>query len=334
MSSEDPDVALCLRYLQSDENPRASSERNIAHIKRLIPALKRGDGVTYNPKKQPGGPYTLFRGRKFTLEDDLLEARNYAAARIVPRRPNPADAPLPEGAWCYDAGWGWVVDHALGIWNDAKMWAGEQQSTEVEAETPVAEAAALSLETTTCSSDPDSPSIGYSKRALPIKEPEPLAPVLAPALKRKKNKDVDAAVWDIPTPAEQQLRTAAMCMPLRNYLKKTKVFKHAGDKQWKGIKAWCETQEGVQWLRSAGLDPLSFHRHHIKAANRGGLDSVFNCAFTKEKPNCSFGDRDNEWMRTYIGKQACSIADGHARWFVVKTGEGPDQDLFDYTSYL
>ena len=126
MDAEDPDVALCLQYMQSDANRRVSSERNIAHIKRVIPALKRGDGVTYNPKKQPGGPYTLFEGRMLTLEDDLVEARNYAAARIVPRRPNPSDAPLPEGAWCYDAGWGWVIDHALGIWNDAKVWAEEK----------------------------------------------------------------------------------------------------------------------------------------------------------------------------------------------------------------
>ena len=324
MHSEDPDVALCLQYLSSDANKRASSARNISHIRRVIPALKRGDGVSYNPAKQQGGPFTLFAGRAFAREDDLVEARAFAAARIVPRRPKQADAPLPEGAWCYDASWGWVVDHALGIWNDAKVWAAAKALPET--------AAALSLDTDS-SSGPDSPSVAFTPTT-GGKHARDLAPVLAPALKKNKDKDVDPALWAPPPASHQQLRAAAMCMPLREYLKRNKAFKHAGKKQWKAIKSWCATHDGTAWLKSAGLDPLSFHRHHIKAEARGGLDSVFNCAFTPGGANCSFGDRDDEWMRTYVGKQACTISDAHAKWFVAKTGDGPDQELFDHTRFM
>ena len=140
---------------------------------------------------------------------------------------------------------------------------------------------------------------------------------------------MDPELWK---PAPRRSSTPARHVRgLREYLKRHGAFKHAGKKQWATIKKWCETSEGVQWLQGAGLDPLSFHLHHIKAKARGGVSSVFNCAFTPGGANASFGDRDDEWMRSYVGKQACSIADAHAVWYIAKSGEGPDQSEFDFT---
>ena len=58
------------------------------------------------------------------------------------------------------------------------------------------------------------------------------------------------------------------------YLKQNKKFAHMNKAHWACIRQWAETESGAEWLRSAGVDPRSFHSHHVKAKARGGLDSV------------------------------------------------------------
>ena len=141
-----------------------------------------------------------------------------------------------------------------------------------------------------------------------------------------------APKWGTPTPVQQHLRSAATCSPLTEYLKKKNKFKHAGNPHWNAIKKWCETDEGLEWIRASGLDVQAFHLHHIKAKARGGVSSIFNCAFVPGGANSKWGDKDSEEMRAAVGKQACKIADTFATWFVSKMGDGPDQSGFDWTA--
>lgn len=99
--------------------------------------------------------------------------------------------------------------------------------------------------------------------------------------------------------------------------------------QWGCIRKWAETSDGMAWLTMGGLDPLSFHLHHVKAQARGGLHSVYNCVFAPGSPNGWWSDADSEEMRTYIGEEACKLSDRHAKWVAAQAARGIDQTKFD-----
>lgn len=131
-----------------------------------------------------------------------------------------------------------------------------------------------------------------------------------------------------PSDVQKLLRTAARIPPLIRYLKLKKKFAFMNKAHWSCIRQWAETESGVEWLRSSGLDPLSFHLHHVKAYERGGLNSVYNCVFAPGSPNGWWGERDSEEMRTYIGDEACNLSDRHAKWVSAQAARGVDQTNF------
>jgi hypothetical protein len=129
-----------------------------------------------------------------------------------------------------------------------------------------------------------------------------------------------------PCDLHKHLRTAARITPLIKYLHAKKKYALMGTSQWNCIREWCQTQGGVDWLKAAGLDPLSFHLHHVKARACGGLYSVYNCVFLPGSANGWFGKLDTKEMREYIGEEAAKISDRHAQWVATKV---IDQSKFD-----
>ena len=99
--------------------------------------------------------------------------------------------------------------------------------------------------------------------------------------------------------------------------------------QWRCIRRWCETTDGVAWLKTAGLDPLSFHLHHVKAKESGGHYSVFNCVFAPGSANSWWGAIDSAHMREFVGDEACKLSDRHAKWCALQAAKGIDQSKFN-----
>ena len=148
-----------------------------------------------------------------------------------------------------------------------------------------------------------------------LRTPVEGVPVAAPVPKRQARRvDEDPTLWDPPKAMVQQLRTAALCMPLRKYLHARKVLQRSGKSHWQAIKDWCATDEGVGWLRFAELDPLSFHLHHVSSNEWGGHLAVYNCVFAPGNANSSWGCKDNDIMRAYVGETACKISAHFGRW--------------------
>ena len=157
-------------------------------------------------------------------------------------------------------------------------------------------------------------------------------PVAAPVPKRKPRRaDEDPTLWDPPNPAVQQLRTAALCTQLRKYLQKRKVLNRSGKQHWQAIKDWCATSEGKEWLLLAKLDPLSFHLHHVSSNEWGGHYCVYNCVFAPGNANSSWGCKDNDIMRAYVGELACKIAAHFGKW---AAKDGIDISKYRYESAL
>ena len=129
-----------------------------------------------------------------------------------------------------------------------------------------------------------------------------------------------------PGELEQHLRTAARIPPLIKYLRAKKKFSYMSKTHWNCIREWCQTECGVRWVKMAGLDPLSFHLHHVKARQCGGLYSVYNCVFLPGSVNSWFGSQDSREMRSYIGSEASEISDRHAQWASTQV---VDQSKFD-----
>ncbi|MBE35415.1 MAG: hypothetical protein CMI16_07660 [Opitutaceae bacterium] len=128
---------------------------------------------------------------------------------------------------------------------------------------------------------------------------------------------------------QKLLRTAARISPLVKFLKREQCFNYMNEKQWRGIRKWAETTDGMAWLESAGLDPLSFHLHHVKAKESGGHYSVYNCVFAPGSANGWWGKLDSREMREYIGEEAARLSDRHAKWATVQAAKGLDQRLFE-----
>ena len=139
-----------------------------------------------------------------------------------------------------------------------------------------------------------------------------------------------AGLRNPPSAPLQFLRTAARIPPLLKYLKHMNKFSFMDTAHWRCIRVWCLTPSGVNWLQTAGLDPLSFHLHHVKARESGGMYSVFNCVFLPGSANGWFGKLDSREMRAYVGAEAARISDLHAKWVASKAvAANVDQTAFD-----
>jgi len=134
---------------------------------------------------------------------------------------------------------------------------------------------------------------------------------------------------DPPSEVHKLLRTAARIPPLVKYLRSNGHFNYMNEGQWRCIRKWCETAEGMAWLKTAGLDPLSYHLHHVKAKESGGHYSVYNCVFAPGSANGWWGKTDSAHMREYIGDEAAKLSDRHAKWCAVQAAKGIDQSKFN-----
>ena len=135
-----------------------------------------------------------------------------------------------------------------------------------------------------------------------------------------------------PSAPVQLLRTAALCTPLISYLKERKLFSRIGKSHWRAISAWTKTEEGVQYLRAADLDPLGVQLDHIVPRNgtAKGMDSIYNCAFLPPAANGWFGDTDTREKRAYLGHFAVEIAGRFSGWARAKLMDMHlDQSKFD-----
>ena len=142
---------------------------------------------------------------------------------------------------------------------------------------------------------------------------------------KQKHQHEAPGLRDPPDAYKQLLRPAARCQPLKDYLKRKKKFNYMGKAHWNCIREWAQTQDGVKWLDSSGLDPLSFHLHHVKAKGSGGHYSIYNCVFLSGSANSWFGKLDSREMRAYIGEDAANVSDRHAQWVTTQ--------VFDQSKY-
>lgn len=177
------------------------------------------------------------------------------------------------------------------------------------------------------------PPIAYATPISSVLQGIPIAEVLVNTESSSSNKNKrpheHLTRRDPPSEISKLLRTAARIPPLVKWLKKRGSYALMNKKQWRDIRLWTETEAGNAWLTSSGLDPLSFHLHHVKAQARGGFDSVFNCVFVPGSANSWWGAADSEEMRDYIGTEACRLSDTHAKWAAVQVSKGVDQSKFD-----
>lgn len=154
----------------------------------------------------------------------------------------------------------------------------------------------------------------------------PVAP--APSAEPVEVSDPLAAV-DTPSKSQQLLRTCGRILPLITYLKRKKCYDFCNRAQFNAIRAWTKEPEGRQWVKESGLDPDSFHIHHVQAQARGGLDSVFNLCFVPGGLNSSWGDNFSEAMRRYVGEDACRLSAAHANFIKKEVAKGISQARFD-----
>jgi hypothetical protein len=142
---------------------------------------------------------------------------------------------------------------------------------------------------------------------------------------------------DPPNACIQLLRTAATCAPLMSYLKAKNKLTPMGKAHWKAISDWTKTEEGMNWLRMAQIDPLGVELDHVVAQNgiASGYDSVFNCYFMPPAPNSWFGEYDTKEKREYIGKQAVEISKRFTKWMKAKVVRlaKDHPELFDQSKF-
>lgn len=176
--------------------------------------------------------------------------------------------------------------------------------------------------------DPADGPVGRQKRPLPEATAATVAPTAAPTALRAPKAHEAPGRRAPPSQVQKLLRTAARCPPLIRYLKSERQFAYMNEAHWRCIRKWCETVDGVAWLKDAGLDPLSFHLHHVKAKETGGHYSVYNCVFAPGSANSWWGAIDSADMREYVGEEACKLSGRHAKWAAVQAARGLDQTAF------
>ena len=69
--------------------------------------------------------------------------------------------------------------------------------------------------------------------------------MVASRKRRRKDEDEDPALWEEPSVVQQLGRTAALLPKLDRFLKAKGRAKHCGKAQWRAIRKWCRTTEGV-----------------------------------------------------------------------------------------
>jgi hypothetical protein len=162
---------------------------------------------------------------------------------------------------------------------------------------------------------------------------QPLALPTVPAVPAPSGAPVEIsdpfAAVDAPSKSQQLLRTCGRILPLISYLKKKKCYEFMTKAQFNAIRAWTKEPEGRQWVKESGLDPDSFHIHHVHAAARGGMDSVFNLCFVPGGLNSSWGDNFSEAMRAYVGEDACRLSAAHSNFIRKEVAKGVSQTRFD-----
>jgi hypothetical protein len=190
---------------------------------------------------------------------------------------------------------------------------------------------------------------------------QPLALPTVPAVPAPSAEPVNISVnesiapIEIPSKSAQLLRTCGRCMPLIGYLKRKNAYEFMSKKQFNCVKEWARTVDGVDWLKAAGLDPNSFHVHHINAESRGGYNSCYNFAFvpgyyshnqatqvtrfrrslccldsrSNRNLNSSWRERYSEEMVKFVGEDACRLAAAHARFIERQVARGVSQSKFD-----
>lgn len=158
----------------------------------------------------------------------------------------------------------------------------------------------------------------------------PPVPSTAPPVNGKSTTRVpNDELWKPPPIAQQIMRCAWLPeVGLVDYLKKKRVFQQAGSAHWSAIRAWTKTEQGVDHLKAAGLDPQSFHLDHVYDKQHTPLWHVYNCHFMPGGANSHFGTRYDREKKEYIGRTATQMADAAIKWFMEKTQSGPNWEEF------
>jgi hypothetical protein len=179
----------------------------------------------------------------------------------------------------------------------------------------------------------DNASASAAPMAIAVPVASPVATARSASPPKKKSKQCCTSVEQMllqhrPTDVHKLLRTAARCTPLLKFLKQRGCFE-IGHAQWKAVREWTRTSDGVAWLKEAGLSADSVSLDHIIARDRGGVDSVYNCAFVPLSLNSHFGSVDVNEKEPFLG-DACVIAKRFARWTKNKVEASKlDQSAFD-----
>lgn len=294
-------------WLKEHENKL--STKNQAACLRVVRKLTDGVGVSHWQKPAPG----FYAGRKLTLQQSARavqqQAREWLPAHL-------------------DKGHGWALNHPL-------KYLSEYQ------EELCAKLKDVSVPVSPSLVEPPPP-------PAPAAAPAPPPPAPAPAARKHKRKRAVNA----PSELQQLGRMVTNITKLIKALKTVPVgspphphdfvrfpvdrqrFRNA-DRIKKEIHRILDTSKwGADYLRAVGLDPLSYTVDRVLSRNgiASGQNCVYNLVLMPSSPNASFGDRDDDNKRAFVGARAWRLAVAAQSFFRTENESAFDWKRFDTTA--
>lgn len=118
-----------------------------------------------------------------------------------------------------------------------------------------------------------------------------------------------------PQPAERLLRTCALTVGLKRYLREKKKLALDDRSVFHAISDWAKnTEEGRKWIKDCGLSPDSFCVDHVIPQSLGGRSCIYNAHFMPCGTNSHLGNMTNAEKKRYVGEMQVAIATANARW--------------------
>ena len=120
-----------------------------------------------------------------------------------------------------------------------------------------------------------------------------------------------------PQPAQQLLRYAGVCAPLKEYLVERNVWSRSDNAHWEAIVDWCKTDDGVEWLVAAGLDPSRTVPQVIQGRGHGCLlQHAYNCCFVPDHvPTDTEHVPESQWC-AFVGSLGVKQSSDAMQWVI------------------
>ena len=119
----------------------------------------------------------------------------------------------------------------------------------------------------------------------------------------------------------QDARYAGNVWQLRKYLEKRGLWKTQGEAHWKGIRDWCSTPDGRQWILLCQLDPEGFQIDHVRPKRAGKISHAYNAYFMPSSTNAHFKGNFKDEKAEYVGDLATQTSSRFVTWYIDSTAK-------------